>query len=86
MIHVYEERTGGKLVGFDGIFESVQTRRVGRHSKNTWFIDGHNINDLKGLFIFNHKFRIFMKWSSFKDNFENSIKFVVKSGFPENKI
>ena len=51
MIHVCEERTGGKLAGFDGIFESVQTRRVGGHSKNTWFIDGHNINDLKGLFI-----------------------------------
>jgi len=29
----------GKIAGFGGIFERVQTWIAGGHSKNTWFID-----------------------------------------------
>ena len=39
MIHICEERTSEKIVGFDDICERAQTWRAAEHSKNTWFID-----------------------------------------------
>ena len=39
MIHILKRELVGKLVGFDGIFESTQIWRTEGHLKNTWLID-----------------------------------------------